>query len=228
MEELQEAIVEKRKKNKQKSGGEAAGIRAVFYMENKKTLTGCISLPVDEPLNSEEIVKDYQKQLSNIKLGKESTLTHHAFIACFGNLCVDMQKCIGFEVIFFQKDHTGVLKPVSPAINPPPEPVIKEEASKPAIKEEVPKAIKEDGAKSATKDDTSKAEEISVSDVAEKVEKEEKEDKAELPLTERKGSFVFIPDEGISHTSREKKKTNEELRTKAYRLRALGIVGKDE
>lgn len=222
MEELQEAIVEKRKKNKQKSGGEAAGIRAVFYMENKKTLTGCISLPVDEPLNSEEIVKDYQKQLSNIKLGKESTLTHHAFIACFGNLCVDMQKCIGFEVIFFQKDHTGVLKSVSPVINPPSEPV---------IKEEVPEAIKEDGAKSETKDDTSKAEEISVSDVAEKVvkvEKEEKKDKAELPLTERKGSFVFIPDEKISHTSREKKKTNEELHTKAYRLRALGIVGKDE
>ncbi len=112
MEELQETIAEKKKKNRQKLGGEAvAGVRAVFYMENKKTLTGCISLPVEESLNSEEIVKNYQKQLSNIKLGKDSTLVHHAFIACFGNLCVDMQKCVGFEVIFFQKDYAGVLKP---------------------------------------------------------------------------------------------------------------------
>lgn len=197
MEELQETIAEKKKKNRQKLGGEAAaGVRAVFYMENKKTLTGCISLPVEEPLNPEEIVKNYQKQLSNIKLGKDSTLVHHAFIACFGNLCVDMQKCVGFEVIFFQKDYAGVLKPVSPAINSPSDPVVKE--------------------------DISKAEENHVPNTA------KKEDRAELPLTERKGSFVFIPDEKISHTSREKKKTNEELRTKAYRLRALGIVGKDE
>lgn len=269
MEELQEAIVEKRKKNKQKSGGEAAaGVRAVFYMENKKTLSGCISLPVNELLNAQEIVKDYQKQLSNIKLGKDSTLTHHAFIACFGNLCIDMQKCIGFEVVFFQKDHAGVLKPVSPMINPPSEltkkedgakstvkeevskSAIKEEVSEPAVKEDAPEsAVKEEESKSATKDDTSKpaikgdaskAEEISIPDAAEKmvkevkedkevkaeqVVKEIKEDKATLPLTERKGSFVSIPDEGIGHTSRGRKKTNEELRTKDYRLRALGIVG---
>lgn len=199
MEELQETIAEKKKKNRQKLGGEAvAGVRAVFYMENKKTLTGCISLPVEESLNSEEIVKNYQKQLSNIKLGKDSTLVHHAFIACFGNLCVDMQKCVGFEVIFFQKDYAGVLKPVSPAINSLSDPVIKE--------------------------DTPKAEEKYVPDTA------KKEDKAaKVSFTEsRKGSFVSIPDGEISHTSREKKKLNEELRTKAYRLRALGIVGKDE
>ena len=186
MEELQETIAEKKKKNRQKLGGEAvAGVRAVFYMENKKTLTGCISLPVEESLNSEEIVKNYQKQLSNIKLGKDSTL-------------VDMQKCVGFEVIFFQKDYAGVLKPVSPAINSLSDPVIKE--------------------------DTPKAEEKYVPDTA------KKEDKAaKVSFTEsRKGSFVSIPDGEIGHTAEGKKKLNEELRTKAYRLRALGIVGKDE
>lgn len=202
MEELQETIVEKKKKNRQKSGGEAAAsVRAVFYMENKKTLTGCISLPQNEVFNPEEIVKDYQKQLSNIKLEKDSTLAHCAFIACFGNLCVDMQKCIGFEVTFSPGDSAKITaEPLSPAINCLSDSAVKDDAKKDVEKEAESSALKE------------AEQEIAA---------------AAVPPVQRQGSFVTIPEEKVSRSTENRAKLSEELRTKAYRLKALGIEGKD-